>query len=157
MSEETSKGAPIGLEMSRRGKIGCVVSLVVLLLLAFALSSVLRSRGRETATATSNRLYSMAQARDYPNMESIGTKSVIQTLQKAEEVNGPIQSYQVLQTNTHLVGRPSEVQVEVTRKGQPYVAVVALLDNERVAVVIEYPKADFLAGKEDHAIRVIAK
>jgi hypothetical protein len=157
MSEETRESAPIGLEVDRRTKVGCAVAIVVAVVGFAILSAVLQKRGKMQAMEAASELYAFAKLRDFTRMKGLTTESGIQTLRKAEQVNGSIDSWNVLQTTTHLMGRPTEVQMHVIRRGRPYVDVLALLDNRRVAVVVEYPQEDWEKKVEERAIRVIAK
>ena len=88
---------------------------------------------------------------------SILSASAEQTLRIAATLHGQIQSWRLIKSETGIVGRPSTVLVAVKRNDKDYVDLVVTVDNEHIAVVEEFTKEDWDAGREDKAIRVIAK
>ena len=143
--------------MSRSTKIGCITVFVLAICAIFATISIERVRGRAEANKSALNIYALASASDYASLKNITTDSALLTLQKADQEHGRITAYKIVRTSTDISGRPSLVSVQVTRNGLDYVDDVAMVDNRRAAVIIEYREADWQAGREDRALRVIAK
>ena len=146
----------IGLEVSKGAKVGCVAAIVVLFPTLLILNSRAVKNGKASSTAATLQLYRSASEHNFDAAKAVGSQSSILTLQKAEELNGPISTYVVTDTITHVTGRPSEVHVDVVRRGKHYIAVIASRDSKFVDVVIEAPKDEFDKGDDSHAVRVVA-
>jgi hypothetical protein len=155
--DEIPQNDAIRLEMSKQTKISCLAAAVAVLALITFLSWMATSRGRFSATQSAERVYTLAQVEDYAGLVRLVSKSAQLTLEKEVATNGKISSWKILKTETGLVGRPSTIYVQTIRNGKEYVDVAVSRDSMFLEVIVEYPKADYDSGREDHVVRVIAK
>lgn len=129
------------------------------LIFAFYLSSLLlRYRGNDSASRSVQLTYNFLLKRDYEALarEHLATASAIQTLQEAERRHGSVSGWETLKSDTHLLGRPTQIDMLVHRTGGDFVDVLALGDSVHVHIVMELEVADWRAGSYERALRVIA-
>ena len=125
----------------------------------YALSMVLRARGSASARSTIEAVYTLVSAGDYTALgrDHLASASAVQTLKEAERVHGKLTHWRLISSDTHLVGRPTQSEVMVTRNSRDYVDVLALGDSVHLHIVMELDVADWKAGQYERAIRIIAK
>jgi hypothetical protein len=130
-----------------------------LLILCYALTAVLRARGAASAGRTVALIYGLVAAGDYTALarDHLATASAIATFREAERVHGHLTDWKQVSADTHLLGRPTQTEVMVTRNGKDYVDVLALGDSVHLHIVMELEVTDWKEGRYDRAIRMIAK
>jgi hypothetical protein len=114
---------------------------------------IMMKRGRESAIAASLKTYSLASADDYKGLDSVTNKSGILTLEEAENENGRVTSWKLLNSATEIFGVPSEVQLSIVRGGKPYVSILSFGDGKHAGSIVEVPAADWKTYNLEHAIR----
>jgi len=147
----------IGLEISRKGKIGCGISVFAFILVIVGFVSFSYRSGQANARASTVRAYEMATRGEFAGMKGFVSESGVLTLQKAEAERGRVSEFKIESEATQFSGRPSYLVVDVVRGGKDYVAEVALQNSAEVSVIVEYTKADWDAKRLEKGLRVIAK
>jgi hypothetical protein len=128
-------------------------------LLVYAVTFALRARGSASAQRTVETVYEQVKLGNYNTLgrDHLATASAIKTLQEAERLHGKLKSWKRLRSETHVLGRPTQVDLLVDRNGREFVDVLALGDSVHLHIVMELEFEDYKLGHYEKAIRVIAK
>ena len=128
---------------------------VVIWALAYLGLSRLAQRGAASAVRSTTQIYLLASRNQYSEIagKDLCGQWALNSLRLLDEKHGALQSYVVAGSGAQLLGRPSWVRVEVQRGGQSYVDDVSLMDSVHPVDIVEYPKADYDAGRFDRGLR----